>query len=65
MPGVLTIARKEFKDHVSDKAFLLCFAALLVAMVGGSFYYIQHVQDSNLLWSGRGDNISEDSAWKF
>ncbi len=65
MPGILTIARKEFKDHVSDKAFLLCFAALLVAMVGGSFYYIQQVQDSNLLWSGRGDNINEDSAWKF
>lgn len=65
MPGILTIARKEFKDHVSDKAFLLCFAALLVAMVGGSFYYIQRVQDSNITWSGRGDNISEDSAWKF
>ncbi len=64
MPGVLTIARKEFKDHVSDKAFLLCFAALLVAMVGGAFYYIQWVQDSNLTWPDRG-NLSKDAAWKF
>ena len=65
MAGTLTIARKEFKDHVSDKAFLLCFAALLIAMVGGSFYYIQRVQDSNIEWSGRGDSIRGDSAWKF
>ncbi len=41
MPSVLTIARKEFVDHVSDQTFLACFGILLVVMAGTAFYQVQ------------------------
>jgi ABC-2 type transport system permease protein len=37
----MTIAKKEFTDHVTDKAFLLCFGILLIVLVGSAFYQIQ------------------------
>lgn len=40
MPGVLTIAKKEFMDHVSGRAFLLSFAILLIAMCASAYYQI-------------------------
>jgi len=50
MPGVWTIARKEFRDHVSDRTFLLCFAALLITMVGGALYFVQWINDFDWGW---------------
>jgi ABC-2 type transport system permease protein len=41
LPGILTIAKKEFTDHVSDRTFLLCFATLLIIMTGSAFYQVQ------------------------
>lgn len=43
MPGTLTIARKEFVDHVSDHTFLLCFGIFLVAMVASTFYQLDQI----------------------
>jgi ABC-type transport system involved in multi-copper enzyme maturation permease subunit len=43
LPGILTIAKKEFTDHVSDHTFLLCFGIFLVAMVGSTFYQLDQI----------------------
>ena len=70
MPGVLIIAKKEFKDHVSDKTFLLCFAALLIVMVGGALYMIQSFQAMNYVLAGQnyrdlaGEIVEKDEIWK-
>jgi len=57
MPGVLTIAKKEFVDHVSDRTFLLCFGILLVIMVGGAFYQVWWIQNGGI--------STELAAWKY
>jgi ABC-type Na+ efflux pump permease subunit len=36
MPGILTIVKKKFVDHVSDRTFLLSFTILLISMVAGA-----------------------------
>lgn len=64
MPGVLTIAKKEFKDHVSDHTFLLCFATLLIVMVGGALFMIQVVQVQNFR-TASDPYIEEGAFWKF
>ncbi len=43
MPGILTIAKKEFIDHVSDQTFLLCFGILLVSIVASTIYQIDQL----------------------
>jgi len=43
LPGILTIAKKEFVDHVSDQTFLLCFGALLAVMVASTFYQLDYI----------------------
>lgn len=43
MPGTLTIAKKEFIDHVSDHTFLLCFGIFLVSMVASTFYQLDQI----------------------
>jgi ABC-type transport system involved in multi-copper enzyme maturation permease subunit len=43
LPGIITIAKKEFMDHVSDQTFLLCFGTLLVVMVASTFYQLDYI----------------------
>jgi ABC-type transport system involved in multi-copper enzyme maturation permease subunit len=45
LPGILTIAKKEFTDHVSDNTFLLSFGVLLIVMVAGTYVHVLGVQD--------------------
>lgn len=76
MAGIWTIARKEFKDHVSDRAFLLCFTALLIAMAGGALHFTQRVSDWTSwstsiesgfthLWVTPESSLEEPAGWKF
>jgi len=65
VPGVLTIAKKEFMDHVSDHTFLLCFATLLIVMVGGALFMIQLVQYQNFITVSGPHEVEEDAIWKF
>ncbi len=44
MPGILTIAKKEFTDHVSDHTFLLCFVTLVFAMVVSAYYQVYELR---------------------
>lgn len=70
MPGVLTVAKKEFKDHVSDRTFILCFATLLIVMVGGALYMIQRFQVMNYRYAEQnyrnlvGEIVEKDEIWK-
>ena len=64
MNRTLIIARKEFKDHVSDHTFLLCFATLLIVMVGGALFMIQLVQYQNFRTASGPYLIEEDAIWK-
>ena len=43
MPGIFTIAKKEFMDHVSDQTFLVCFGALLVVMLASTLYQLDYI----------------------
>lgn len=45
MAGILTIAKKEFTDHVSDSTFLLIFTILLIVMVAGALYQVESLQN--------------------
>jgi len=70
VPRVLIIAKKEFKDHVSDQTFLLCFATLLIGMVGGALYMIHDFQAMNYVLAGQnyrnlvGEIVEKDEIWK-
>jgi len=65
MSEVYIIAKKEFKDHISDTSFLLCFAALFIAMVGGAFYQVQVTQDLTLRWINAGILPMNSEGWRF
>jgi ABC-type transport system involved in multi-copper enzyme maturation permease subunit len=65
LPGILTIAKKEFTDHVSDNTFLLSFAVLLVVIVAGSYLLVLNVQDWTLNESLMRHFIEEGLAWKL
>ena len=66
MPGILTIAKKEFVDHVSDKTFLLSFAILLIAMIAGALYQVQFIRDWNFLAPPIAPHVmAEGAGWKF
>jgi len=63
LPGIFTIAKKEFMDHVSDQTFLLCFGTLLVVMVASTFYQLNyiHQQMVSLVPSA---GLFESELWK-
>ena len=66
MPGILTIAKNEFMDHVSDRTFLLSFAILLIAMIAGALYQVQFVRDWTFLVSPTAPHVmAEGAGWKF
>jgi ABC-2 type transport system permease protein len=63
MPGLLIIAKKEFVDHVSDQTFLLCFGALVFAMVV-SAHYQTYMLRINLLWGlSTGNEYWKNASW--
>ncbi|MGD0803266.1 MAG: ABC transporter permease subunit [Candidatus Bathyarchaeia archaeon] len=63
MPGILTIAKKEFMDHVSDQTFLLCFGTLLIVMVASTFYQLDYIHQQ---WVNLVPNVGfiESELWK-
>lgn len=65
MPLKMTIAKKEFKDHISDRSFLLYFDILLVAVVERAFYFIQWVQDWTISFDSPSEKIEEGVNRRF
>jgi ABC-type transport system involved in multi-copper enzyme maturation permease subunit len=63
LPGILTIAKKEFMDHVSDQTFLLCFGTLLIVMVASTFYQLDYIHQQ---WVNLVPNVGfiESELWK-
>lgn len=64
MPGILTIAKKEFTDHVSDHTFLLCFGVLLLVMITGSYGFVLDVQEEVLRNPSMERQFGSDFFWK-
>jgi ABC-2 type transport system permease protein len=64
MPGVLTIAKKEFVDHVTDHTFLLSFGVLLIVMAAGAYSYVYEAQDWAYQETLRGHAVEEGQVWK-
>jgi ABC-2 type transport system permease protein len=65
LPGILTIAKKEFTDHVSDNTFLLIFGVLLIVMVAGAYVHVLNVQDWAYEEILRRDVEEASIAWKI
>ena len=65
MPGILTIAKKEFTDHVSDNTFLLSFGVLLIVMVAGAYVQVINAQDQAYSEALRGNPLDESLTWKL
>jgi ABC-type transport system involved in multi-copper enzyme maturation permease subunit len=63
LPGILTITKKEFMDHVSDQTFLLCFGTLLIVMVASTFYQLDYIHQQ---WVSLVPNVGfiESELWK-
>ena len=64
MAGIATIAKKEFVDHVSDRTFLLCFAVLLAAMVGGGYQSSTSAQALIFNDAAKGITYQQGETWK-
>ncbi len=60
----LTVAKKEFRDHISDQTFLLSFLVLLIVVAGGAYVLVLNAQDSALNLALRGQVIAEGQIWK-
>jgi ABC-2 type transport system permease protein len=65
LPGILTIAKKEFTDHVSDNTFLLSFSVLLIVMVAGAYVQVINAQDQAYSETLRGNILEEGQTWKL
>jgi len=65
LSGILTIAKKEFTDHVSDNTFLLIFGVLLIVMVTGSYVHVLNVQDDAYQEILRRDLEMASLSWKM
>jgi ABC-2 type transport system permease protein len=65
LPGILTIAKKEFTDHVSDNTFLLIFGVLLIVMVAGAYVFVLNIQDWAYQAILRRDLEEASLAWKI
>ncbi len=63
MPGILTIAKKEFMDHVSDQTFLLCFGTLLIVMVASTFYQLDYIHQQ-MVSLAPSSGFIESELWK-
>lgn len=63
MPGILTIAKKEFIDHVSDQTFLLCFGTLLLVMVASTFYQLDYIH-TQMVSLAPSSGFIESELWK-
>ncbi len=63
MAGLLTVARKEFVDHVSDRTFLLCFGIFMAAMVGSTFYQLD-MMSSLMAQAADSNGFFEAEIWK-
>jgi ABC-type transport system involved in multi-copper enzyme maturation permease subunit len=64
LPGILTIAKKEFTDHVSDNTFLLSFAVLLIVMVAGAYVQVLNAQDWAHQETLQRHVVEQDQVWK-
>ncbi len=64
MPGVLTIAKKEFVDHVSDQTFLLSFGVLMLVMLLGTYANVQDVQGEAIRDPSWGIKFGSEFYWK-
>jgi ABC-2 type transport system permease protein len=64
LAGVLTIAKKEFTDHVSDNTFLLSFAVLLIVMVAGAYVQVLNAQDWAYSETLQRHVVEQDQVWK-
>ncbi len=63
MPGIVTIAKKEFIDHVSDQTFLLCFGTLLIVMVASTFYQLDYIHQQ-MVSLAPSSGFIESELWK-
>ena len=63
MPGIITIAKKEFTDHVSDQTFLICFGMLLVVMVTSTLYQLDYIH-SQMAFLVPNAGFFESELWK-
>jgi ABC-type transport system involved in multi-copper enzyme maturation permease subunit len=64
MPGVWTIAKKEFTDHVSDHTFLLCFGVLILVMLTGTYGNVLDIQEAALRDPSWGEKFGSEFYWK-
>jgi ABC-type transport system involved in multi-copper enzyme maturation permease subunit len=64
MPGVWTIAKKEFTDHVSDGTLLLCFGTLMFTMIVSAYTQVYNIR-LQIFWGLEAGNMPQKDANAF